>query len=617
MVLHQSPWIMLRLGREVQILAVGCVVSLFMALMAYQTYANAETRESSRVIRHSDVVFMYDNPDLYEAYGCTVLGWAGSRSSERIALAHKRGVRLFAVSVGFRTEFARMIDFTPDFLDAACRNYAGETFIVPWLWDHKHKGQPAWWFCTNSPLYRQFLFMRLEETVKAGADALHIDDYTGTAGAVTWLDACFCPNCMKGFREYLKEKLSEQQRKDLGITDLETFDYRQYLLNRGITPEQYHKERGRLPLAEEFLDYHVKAVTDFVAEYRRKGEQLKGKPLPLAVNSGLSGPMNLAITPHLSYFCCEVDHQAGSRKVPVHPIYVYRLADGLNRPVTSTASGWDWAYIMEHNLPGLVRTWTALSYAFGHNLMAPHRQWCYTKEKGTHWYSGPTEAYAPLYRFVREHADVLDDFEAVAPVAVVYDNHSQRRGKGNIERIVTALAEANWPFKVVVQGDDWLPGYVIDKTTVEQFEKLIVPPDVQPAEDLQPVLDHARASGKLVTWSGPQSLTLLGANPVTIVSSGPVFVTPRVRKTGDRSALAIHLLNRQYDGEKDSMSPLTNVTISLNKIILPGPVDGCRSAKIHAPGKEDVIVVVKPEGNNLSITIPEIDLWAIVELGWQ
>lgn len=617
MILHRSPRIKFRFCREGQISATACVVGLIAALTVHATVTDAETRESSRVIRHSDVVFMYDNPDLYEAYGCTVLGWAGARSSERIALAHKRGVRLFAVSVGFRTEFARMIDFTPDFLDAACRNYAGETFIVPWLWDHKHKGQPAWWFCTNSPLYRQFLFKRLEETIAAGADALHIDDYTGTAGAVTWLDACFCPSCMKGFRDYLKDNLSEDRRKDLGISDLETFDYRQYLVSRGITPEQYRKERSRLPLAAEFLDYHVKAVTDFVAEYRKKGEQLKGKPLPLAVNSGLSGAMSLAVTPHLSYFCCEVDHHAGSRKVPVHPIYVYKLADGLNRPVTSTASGWDWAYIMEHNRPGLVRTWAALSYAFGHNLMAPHRQWCYTKEKGTHWYSGPTEAYAPLYRFVREHADVLDDFEAVAAVAVLYDNHSQRLGKGNVEPIVTAMAEVNWPFQVLVQGDDWLPGYTVDKNAVDQVQKIIVPADLQPSPGLRSVLDYAQASGKLVTWSGPDSLTSLGPNPVTIASPGPVFVTPRVRKLGDRVAMAIHLLNRQYDGEKDTMTPLTNVTISLDKSILPGAVDGCRSAKIHAPGKEDLIVPVKADGNSLIVTIPEVDLWAIVELRWE
>ncbi len=40
---------------------------------------------------------------------------------------------------------------------------------------------------------------------------------------------------------------------------------------------------------------------------------------------------------------------------------ILRLADGLDRPVTSTASGQDWAYVSEHSLPGLVRTCSGTS----------------------------------------------------------------------------------------------------------------------------------------------------------------------------------------------------------------------------------------------------------------
>ena len=89
--------------------------------------------------------------------------------------------------------------------------------------------------------------------------------------------------------------------------------------------------------------YHVKANNAFVAEYRKRAEELRGARLTLCVNSSLTRPDRLVIAPHLSYFCCEVGHNAPSRAVPKHPIYIYRLADGLGRPVTSTASGQDWA----------------------------------------------------------------------------------------------------------------------------------------------------------------------------------------------------------------------------------------------------------------------------------
>ena len=74
-----------------------------------------------------------------------------------------------------------------------------------------------------------------------------------------------------------------------------------------------------------------------------------GHPLSLCVNSGLDGAQSLAIASHPSCFCCEVDHAAANRALPMHPVYVYKLADGLDRPVAATASGGDWAYVAAAN----------------------------------------------------------------------------------------------------------------------------------------------------------------------------------------------------------------------------------------------------------------------------
>ena len=573
-----------------------------------------KTAAPTRAIKHSDVVFMYDNPQMYELYGCTVLGWAGHQSPDRIRLAHQRGVRLFAVSIGFRTEFARMIDFTPQFMEATCRNFAGEPFIVPWLWDHKHKGQPAWWFCTNSPLYREYLYSRLREVIVSGADALHIDDYTGTAGAVTWLDACFCSSCMSGFREYLKQNLSPERLNELKLGDLSKFDYRQYLLKQGVTPEKYHAQRAQLPLAAEFLDFQVKAATQFVAEFREKANEWKGSHMPLAVNSSLAGPMNLAITPYLDYFCCEVYHQSGKRQVPLHPIYVYKLADGLNRPVASTASGADWADVAANNLTGLVRTWIALSYAFGHNFMAPHRQWCYTREKGTHWYTGPVEEYAPLYRFVRASAEILDDFDPVAKVAIIYDNHSQRQGKGQIEPICTALVALNVPFAVIVQGDDWLPGYNLCESDLARYSAVVIPQNLAPSADLEQVLSSASVQKKLVRWKSPQDAAGLADRWIRVNLEKQLFVT--VRRHSREKRVAIHLVNRQYDPTHDGMTPAKNVVITLDRDILPGPPESCQLGTVRAFSQGSDEVAIRTVQEHVEVTVPVVDLWTIVELRW-
>ena len=589
----------------------GVFVSL--VLLAMGRFATAADRNtpSPLTLRHSDVVFMYDDPKEYEPYGCTVLGWAGGAGAKHIEDAHANGVRLFATSVGFLTESSRMIDFSPDFLDAACRNFAGQPFVVPWLWDHKHKGQSAWWWCTNSPLYREYLKMRLAEVAKARPDGLHIDDYRGTSGAVTWLSACFCRHCMAGFREYLGKTVPKEKLAAMGITDLDGFDYRKFLLDRGVKPEDYPKRRAGLPLAAEFLDFQVKADTAFVADYRRRAEELAGHPMSLCVNSGLDDAQALAIAPQLSYFCCEVDQAAFSRALPTHPVYVYKLADGLDRPVAATASGWDWAYVAEHNLPGLVRIWIALSYAHGQNFMAPHRQWCYTTEKGTHWYSGPAEQYAWLYQFVRRSAPLLDGYEAVAPVAVVYDNAARRQGRGDIQPICAALAERNTPFKVVVAGDDWLD-YRLDAHRLGGFKAVIVTKDLAMDGSQRKLIEKVRADNRLVIWPGQPQLDALVPPCVQVEGTDKVLVVVRARPSDARAPLAIHLLNRGYDKEKDAVVPLTGFRLRLQQDFL-----GKRKfteARLHRPRSQPVPLKVQPDGDYTVVTIPGIDLWAIVEL---
>jgi hypothetical protein len=506
-----------------------------------------------------------------------------------------------------------MIDFSPDdFLDAACRNFEGKPFVVPWLWDHKHKGQPAWWWCTSSPLYRKYLESRIARMMKAPLDGLHIDDYRGTSGAVTWLSAGFCRHCTAGFREYLQRNVPKEKLAALGITDLAKFDYRQFLIDRGVTPERYRKERGRLPLAAEFLDFQVKADNAYVAEYRKRAEELRGQPLALCVNSGITDPHGLMIAPQLTFFCCEVGHDAAARKVPLGPVHAYKLADGVGRPVASTASGQDWAYVAEHKLPGLVRTWIALSYAMGHHFMAPHRQWCYTEKKGTHWYTGPAEEYAYMYQFVRQNARLFDRYEAVAPVAVVYDNAARRRGQGDINRICIALAERNVPFTVVVAGDDWLD-YRLDAGNLPGFKAVLLAGEFAGDEAQRKLIDQARSAGRLVTWPDAKRLEELVPSPVVVEGSSDVLVVPRAI-LGDAAAPAVvHLVSRSYDEKTDATIPRENLTVRLRNDLFAGRK--CTKAVLHAPKAQPQTLEVRTDKEHTSVRIPRLDVWGIIELG--
>ena len=563
-------------------------------------------------LRASDVVFMYDGPKMYQEYGCTVLGWAGSHDKHHIAQAHKQGVRLFTVSVGFLTEFQGMIDFSSDFQDAAARNFAGEPFIVPWLWDHKHKGEPAWWWCTNSPLYRQFLESRLRERMPAEPDGLHIDDYRGASASVGWLSGCFCRHCLAGFRRYLAEHADRAKLEKLGIKDLETFDYRQFLIDRGVTVEKYKQESWSVPLHDEFLDFHVTANTQYVSEYRKLAEQIRGGSLTLSVNSGLDNAQALAVASQLTYFCCEVPHHAEKLAPATEPIYIYKLGEGLRRPIASTASGQDWAYVAEHNKPCLVRSWIALSYALGNNLMAPHRQWCYTEAKGTHWYEGPAKEYAYVYRFVREQAALLDGYRSLDSVAVVYDNSANRRYRGSVRQICEELAQRNIPFHIVVAGDAWLD-YRLSAEQLGACKAVITTPDDQWLDaDQKSVLAGVRAADRLLVWPNDERLAQLVPPPITVVGSDKIMTLPRFKPDDPQAPCVLHLLNRDYDGATDTLRPQQGLTVRIRRDLLPERA--WSSAKLHVPGAPTRELTMRSSGDQVELDIPDLSFWGIVEL---
>jgi hypothetical protein len=355
-----------------------------------------------------------------------------------------------------------------------------------------------------------------------------------------------------------------------------------------------------------------------VAEYRKRAEQLRGQPLALCVNSNITDPHALMVAPQLTFFCCEVGHDAAARKVPLAPVYAYKLADGVGRPVASTASGQDWAYVAEHKLPGLVRTWIAMSYAFGHHLMAPHRQWCYTEKKGTHWYSGPAEEYAWMYQFVRQNARLFDRYEAVAPVAVVYDNAARRRGQADIRPICTALAERNCPFCVVVAGDDWLD-YRLDADKLASFKAVILAGPFAGDDAQRKVIDQVRAAGRLVTWPDQKRLEQIVPSPVLVEgpSEQKVLVVPRTIPGAPRgypaAPVAVHVLNRAFDGARDATIPQQNVTLRLRHDLFGGRK--FTKAVLHAPKTPSRVLDITGDAEYTTVKLPELSLWAIVELG--
>ncbi|MBC7326797.1 beta-galactosidase [bacterium] len=588
-----------------------------MVLFAMLFSLVATIRGERPVLQASDVVFMYAPRDkkLYEIYSGTVVGWAGrSRSKDdkdvywfrkQVEEAHKFGLK-YCGSVDFVVDFGGFIDFCPDgFEKAICRDLDGNPLTVPWLWDHRHNGHPAYWFCTNNPDYRAYLKEQVERACVADIDGLHIDDWRGTSACSAWFGGCFCEHCREGFKDWLKAHFGEEELKRMGIEDIQSFDYAVFLKSKGVTKDSWRAQAGNLPLADLYQSFQRESSLKVVGMVFEYAEQIRGKPLLRSVNSSASTPEALRVAPLVDFFCGEMEHQANTKQVYLEPAFVYRLVEGLGKRQAATAGGYDWAFIAEKEKPGMVRTWIAQAYAFGSVFMVPHHQWCYTQEKGTHWWEGNPEDFAPLYRFVRENASLFDGYVSLSDVAFIYTDE----GFDDIRGASLELLEKNVPFSVIGAEKD---RGGIKKENLEKFRLLIKGKGSIPKEIEKLARQEKK---KILQWEGYDSLPWEFRNQVIVRGSDKLRVSLRYKPGSANAPIVCHLLNQDYDFERDDVRPV-DIEVSLSKALLGKVLKSFPGkASVYIPGKPMQKVNLKISDERISFNLTNLGLWAIVVIG--
>jgi hypothetical protein len=545
------------------------------------------------VLRHSDVVFMYGaKPDIYEQYGATVLAWGGTPNPA--SRGEARGITWFG-SVGMVTEFgAYYRRFTDRYQEGLCRDIDGQPVKVPWLADHQVQGVPYWWCCTQQPIFRQFLRDRVVETVKAGADGLHIDDHLGTSGGL-WLGLCFCNACVEGFRAHLG-RLPEPERARLGTAA--PLDYRAEV-KRWRAAEGKGRKIPEHPLWPQWTVYQRRAAAAFMSELRALAAQTAGRPVPVGANAGLLWPGHLADYRALDLFTAETDHHAAAGRLSDLPLLAYRIAEAMGRPYAATASGGDWAWVKAQNRPGLVLGWIALGYAAGQRLMAPHHQWCYTPEKGTHWYDGPATTFAPLYRFVRSNASLFDGYTTHADLGVVMPHRAYEKNPQRWFDLGNRLAASNVSYRILVAGDD-----VVERPLVEAelsaCKHLLVPErNAFLPQDRERIERQFKA--RRVHESADTACAAL-TPAVRVQAAATVRALPRVKP----GSAAVHLLNYGYDVAHDTITPLADLRVRVDLSALNVPA--ATRCRWFTPGNEPVSLPL----HDGQVQVPRLDAWGLL-----
>ena len=112
--------------------------------------------------------------------------------------------------------------------EVAARTYKGEPVHAGWVEVVGHS-KTCYQTCRNNPVWRDYLKKIIKIQIDAGVAGIQLDE---AELPITSLRAggCFCKDCRKQFREYLKQLRAEGKLdRQYDALDLENFDYQKFL----------------------------------------------------------------------------------------------------------------------------------------------------------------------------------------------------------------------------------------------------------------------------------------------------------------------------------------------------------------------------------------------------
>ena len=593
-------------------------------------------------LKRSDVLITRPcGMDVYRRYRATGLGWGFLPEPDRRGLppdeemmrdvdeAHRCGVK-FQGRVELDADWMGMIDFDSNFMESTVRDLNDKPSVT-W-WEHTYKGHPSYHYCTNAPGYRHYLMFQLRRVMQAGADWLMIDSAIPTIGALNArYGGCFCQHCMAGFREYLRENLTEKARRSYQIDDCDAFNYGDFLRSCGISDEDYRAQilafPPVIPLAQEYFDYQWGEINWLFREFKRYAQEF-GDNIPMSSNSPYYwAEFMYAVDAH-DFYTNEMEYQAPEIEIlPTEPIYTFKLADALGKLVAITGIPRAFEPCRINNRPGHIRLWIAQSYAYGHVFMAPEKMWTLRfRGEPDRWYHSKPGDYESLYHFVRDYPELFDDYESVASVALIFSNKAVRQYLGDqlsgghlggqnrtapkteLVKACIALSQANLPYRIIVAGDEWIDDQLLNADLSGYRAVVRFDPSYLSAGQEAKL---QTAGERLVTWCDETHLINKVGKDIDIIGASNISVLPRHQPGNASSPLICHLLNSNYDPQTDNYQIAWGSSLTISRE-MTGRVYS--SATFFAPGQEPIELDCNMAKDGTTIALPELEMWEIVKL---
>jgi hypothetical protein len=460
----------------------------------------------------------------------------------------------------------------------------------------------------NNPVWRDYLKAIIRIQIDAGVAGVHLDEADLPIFA-TGYGGCFCKDCMKLFRAYLQDLPAERLPEALKDTDLDTFHYGSWLLERGY---DFKSDRETTPLYWDYIRFQRKTIVGYFAEladYIKEYGRSKGRDVLVCGNYYYLSPHYYPFEPKADVLVTEMN--ATSYRQPAWCRYAAGFARGKPVIVVENPYGGVGPELLPKLQEGkgydLFRMMQYEASALGINMSVPYGAWMGSVIEDSFW--APHDVVVEIQDFITQN-ERLYTTATFSEVAVAFsiqsafdwEEHEAGKVRFPFWSVADGLVEQHQPFDVVVLPEGVLREDWVTAEDLARYRTVVLPEcTFLTAAQLEAVRGYLDRGGRVIATGelglnlDPSERTSLFGHPHLVrttdvraqdFAGGPqVFVEPgtdlaiNLHRVGDKEA-AIHVIRYDYDEERDEVPPIERMTLDVR---LSRPF---RSLKVLSPSGE-------------------------------
>ncbi|HJS19192.1 MAG TPA: hypothetical protein VJ785_10605 [Anaerolineales bacterium] len=368
----------------------------------------------------------------------------------------------------------------------------------------------------NNPVWREYLKAIIRIQIDAGVNGIQLDEAEVPIQNFQY-GGCFCRDCMKGFRQYLKDLPEQQFPTELHGVDLETFHYGEWLLAQDY---DFKTKRESTPLFWEYHRYQTRQIYRYfgeLADYARQYAVEKGRKVLVSGNFfNLVAHWYYAMEPKVDLIITEMRNTR--YRQPAWYRYVAGFAAGKPVIVAENPYGGVVPDLVEMLKVGkgydLFRMSLYEAAALGANMSVPYGAWMGSVIQDS--FNPPHELCVEIQKFLADH-EALFSHRTYSEIAVVYSvetEYQRESGRGifadnrfNVEtsevgpfwNVCETLSDAAQPYDVIFFPDGDLRPDTLKPESLSQYRVLILPDCRYLTEAQSRVLrDYLKSRGRLL-----------------------------------------------------------------------------------------------------------------------